>query len=122
MLVKKSFILTALLAMSTFAVAKHYVAPPTSSTRGHVPVISDELMEKCVEVYNQAEWLVEELNNTYVNQYSSYEVNAYNQKVGQQQQLTDWFNRNCAGKQSYSACKAAQELNRKNGMPEQSCY
>lgn len=105
------------------AIASHYTAPPTSSTRGYVPVISDQQMEQCVEVYNQAKWLGEELDRTYVNQYSSYEVNAYNQKVvQQQQQMTNWFNQHCAGKQSYSACKAAQELNRKNGFPEQFCH
>lgn len=108
--------------MAHSVLANHYVAPPTSSTRGYVPVISDQLMEQCVEVYNQAKWLGEELDRTYVNQYSNYEVNAYNQKVAQQQQMSHWFNQNCAGKQSRSACKAAQELNRKNGLAEQSCY
>jgi hypothetical protein len=31
------------------------------------------------------------------------------------------FNRECAGKQSRAACKAAQKLNREKGLPESSC-
>lgn len=31
--------------------------PPSYSTHGYVPVISDALMEKCIETYNQAKWL-----------------------------------------------------------------
>lgn len=108
---------------SVISVAKrHYTAPPTSSTSGYIPVISDELMEKCVEIYNQAKWLGEELQNTYVNQYSQTSVNNYNNKVGQHQSMITWFNQNCAGKQSRSACEAARELNRKNGIETQSCY
>ncbi|QFR42873.1 hypothetical protein [Sulfurimonas xiamenensis] len=91
--------------------AREYVAPPTSSTRGSVPVISDEAMEKCVKIYNEAEWLGEKLNNTYVNQYDSAAVNNYNQKVNEHSRMINYFNQNCAGKQSYSAWKATQKLN-----------
>lgn len=122
MFVKNLTILTACLGFMSVAVAQRYTAPPTSSTTGYVPVISDQQMEQCVEIYNQAKWLDEELSRTSVNQYSSYKVNAYNQKADKHRQLTSWFNQNCAGKQSQSACKAAQELNRKNGLPTQSCY
>jgi stress protein, tellurium resistance protein terZ len=58
---------------------------------------------------------------TYVNEYSSYEVESYNQKVRTHTYMIDWYNLNCAGKQSYSACKVAQELNREKGLPTQSC-
>ncbi|MFZ7307617.1 hypothetical protein ACLSY1_05685 [Avibacterium avium] len=122
MLVKK-LILTVCSLLASIAIAnQHYTAPPTSSTYGHVPVISDEQMEKCVEIYNQAKWLGEELQNTYVNQYSQASVDSYNNKVGQHQSMITWFNQNCAGKQSRSACEAARELNRKNGIETQSCY
>lgn len=122
MFAKKWLFVTACLCSSTVFSQPHYTMPPSSSTSGYVPVISDAEMERCVEVYNQAKWLGEELEQTVVNQYSSYEVNAYNQKVSQHSQMTDWFNQYCAGKQSYSACKAAQELNRKNGIATQSCH
>ena len=79
-------------------------------------------MEQCVKIYNQAKWLGEELKNTYVDRYSQASVNNYNGKVNQHQQMTNWFNQNCAGKQSRSACEAARELNRKNGIKTQSCY
>lgn len=99
-----------------------YVIPPTSSTSGYVPVISDEMMEQCVKVYNQSQWLSEELNGTYVDSYSQYSVNDYNEKANRVNSMINWFNINCAGKQSYSACKAAQKLNREKGLPEQPCY
>ncbi len=122
MVTKKLILLSiGLISINTMA-NQHYIAPPTSSTMGHVPVISDEQMEKCVEIYNQAKWLGDSLQNTYVDQYSSASVNAYNQKVAQHSQMINWFNQNCAGKQSRSACEAAMELNRKNGIPTQSCY
>lgn len=110
-----------LLLISATAFSQSYKAPPTSSTNGYVPVISDELMEQCVRTYNEAEWLAQEINNTPVNQYDSYSVNSYNEKVNQHRQMTNWFNQNCAGKQSYSACKTANELNRQNGLPESPC-
>lgn len=118
---KATVILISLFSVTAFA-QNYYKAPPTSSTTGYVPVISDELMEQCVEIYNQAEWLEEELNNTYVDQYSQASVNHYNSKVNQLRQLSNWFNQNCAGKQSRSACEAAKELNRKNGIEHQRCY
>lgn len=123
MLVKKLTFFTACSLLAGFTMAnQYYTAPPTSSTRGHVPVISDAQMEQCVEIYNQAKWLGEELQNTYVDQYSQVSVNNYNNKVDQHQQMTHWFNQNCAGKQSRSACEAARELNRKKGIETQSCY
>jgi hypothetical protein len=92
-------------------VAKEYVVPPTSSTFSSVPVISDEAMEACVKLYNEAEWLNEEIGNINVNQYSQESVNAYNSKVNQHSSMTSRFNNECAGKQSESARKAAQKLN-----------
>ena len=78
-------------------------------------------MKECVKIYNKALAIERALNSTFVNRYSSEEVNLYNQNVRMYSQLIDWFNANCAGKQSYSACKVAQELNRQRGLPEQSC-
>lgn len=118
---KSMLLLSAFFSVSDFA-QHYYKAPPTSSTTGYVPVISDELMKLCVDRYNQAEWLSEEINNTYVDQYSQASVNNYNAKVHQYRQLENWFNQNCAGKQSRSACEAARELNRQNGIEHQSCY
>ena len=45
------------LLFTSASFAKEYVAPPSSSTHGSVPVISDAAMEKCVKIYNEAKWL-----------------------------------------------------------------
>lgn len=119
---KKLIFLSACFVTTNVLANQHYIAPPTSSTRGYVPVISDAQMQQCVEIYNQAKWLGNSLRNTYVDQYSNTSVNAYNQQVARHSQMIDWFNQNCAGKQSRSACETAIELNRKNGMATQSCY
>ncbi|OOR99714.1 hypothetical protein B0187_02580 [Haemophilus paracuniculus] len=111
-----------LLFISTTALSQSYKAPPTSSTSGYVPVISDELMEQCVRIYNEADWLQNDLSQTSVNQYSQYEVNQYNQNIAKLNQLTNWFNQNCAGKQSRSACETAKKLNQQAGLSHQSCY
>lgn len=99
-----------------------YKQPPSASSYGYVPTISDEMMQECVRVYNEAENLQNSLNSTSVNRYSAYEVNEYNAKVRRASQMIDWFNANCAGKQSYSACMATMELNKKAGLPYQNCY
>lgn len=98
-----------------------YVEPPSDPTFSHVPVISDEQMELCVKVYNESTWLSEELNYSHVNVYSEREVNEYNRKANDVNSMNEWFNRNCAGKQSRSACEAAQKLNREKGLPVQPC-
>ena len=77
-----------------------YLVPPSSSTYGSVPTISDEQMEQCIRVYTRIE-------RTKYSRDMSTEI--------------DWFNRNCAGKQSYSACQKANEMNRQQGLPEQPC-
>jgi len=105
-------IILGVLFISSLIYARTYEVPPTSSTRSSVPVISDEKMEECVKLYNKAKWLGDEINSMYVNQYDSSSVNTYNKKVKQQQAMTRKFNAECAGKQSYSAWKAAQKLNR----------
>lgn len=107
----KSSIVFIILIMVCSLSANEYVTPPTTSTRGSVPVISDAEMEKCVKIYNEAKWLSERLNNSYVNQYDSAAVNNYNSQVQKHSQMINYFNQNCAGKQSYSAWKAAQKLN-----------
>ncbi|MCR1837211.1 hypothetical protein E5343_06220 [Rodentibacter caecimuris] len=119
---KKLIFLTACFFTANAIANQHYTAPPTSSTSGYVPVISDKQMEQCVEIYNQAKWLGDSLRTTRVDQYSSASVNSYNQQVTKHSKMINWFNQNCAGKQSHSACKATMELNRKNGIPTQSCH
>lgn len=98
-----------------------YVEPPSDTTYSHVPVISDEEMELCVKVYNETIWISDELNYNNVNVYSETEVSEYNKKANHVNKMTEWFNQNCAGKQSRSACEAAQKLNREKGLPVQSC-
>lgn len=112
------------LALSNPAVAnqgRSYTMPPSHSTYGYASVISDEDMKKCVELYNQAKWLSEELDKMQVNEYSESSVNAYNEKAAKGNLLVNQFNRLCAGKQSESACAQANALNRENGLPEVPC-
>jgi hypothetical protein len=98
-----------------------YKVPPTSTTRGHVPVMSDAQSKQCVKLYNEAQWLYEELGREVVDQYSKASVDNYNRKVNEHTAMTNNFNRDCAGKQSLSACKKAQELNKEKGLPYQQC-
>ena len=100
------------LFVNSLIYAKTYEVPPTSSTRGSVPVISDIEMEECVKLYNKAKWMGEEINSMYVNQYDGNSVNNYNNKVRKHSSMIRRFNVECAGKQSYSAWKAAQKLNK----------
>ena len=73
--------LIAILFFSSFALqAREYVVPPTSSA-GSAGVISDEAMEQCVILYNEANWLSEELDVTPVDNYSQASINSYNSKV-----------------------------------------
>lgn len=76
-----------------------YEVPPSSSTFGYAPVISDRQVEECVRVYNNI--LRMERN------YSS-SVSQYNNSV-------DWYNNNCAGKQSQSAYESTNRRQQKNG-------
>lgn len=98
-----------------------YMMPPSHSTYGSAMVISDEDMKKCVELYNQAKWLQEELEKMPVNMYSESSVNAYNEKAKKGNALVSQFNRLCAGRQSESACAQTNALNREKGLPEVSC-
>mgnify|MGYP003087415944 CR=1 FL=1 len=84
----KRLILLITYFITTNVDANHYYSTPlASSTHGYVPVISDALMEKCVETYNQAKWLGDSLQNAYVNQYSVKSVNDYNEKVTKHSQM-----------------------------------
>ena len=105
-------IILGVLFVSFLVYARTYEVPPTSSTRGSVPVISDKKMEECVKLYNKAKWLGDEINSMYVNQYDNNSVNNYNNKVRRHSAMIRKFNAECAGKQSYSAWKAAQKLNK----------
>lgn len=98
-----------------------YTTPPSARSYGHVPVISDEMMQKCVEVYNQAKWLKDELSAKQYSLNSNEAVQDYNNKVNEVNSLSNWFNQNCAGKQSRSACEAANKLNKQQGLPTQDC-
>lgn len=94
--------------------ARQYEVPPSSSTMGSVPTISDEAMERCVELYNEIKWLNEDIANQVVDSYSQNSINSYNAKIDKHNRMQDSFNRNCAGKQSESARKMAEKLNRQN--------
>lgn len=96
---------------SVSAQGRVYKAPPSTSTSINVPYISDEAMERCVKLYNEAEWLQDKINVTQVDRYSSESVNSYNSNVNRHTQMIERFNRDCAGKQSESAYKAARKLN-----------
>ncbi|MDO9619074.1 MAG: hypothetical protein Q7J43_15520 [Pseudomonas sp.] len=111
------FIFTA----SSTLIAQNYVIPPTSSTRNHVPVISDEKMEQCVKLYNESVWLSEKIAGTQVDSYSQQSVGNYNGMVNKHSEMTSKFNAECAGKQSRSACEAARKLNIEQGLPYQDC-
>ena len=109
---KKTLILgmtSSLLSFNLFAAI--YEVPPSSSTRNHVPVISDKDMERCVKIYNESEWLLKKINDTYVDRYDKNSVNSYNEMVDKHTEKTNFFNNNCAGKQSQSAYEAAKRLN-----------
>lgn len=99
-----------------------YVSPPTQVSSGYVPVISDEQMEKCVKMYNEAKWIQDELSRSSIDMNSNKSVDNYNLKVRKVNDMINWFNANCAGKQSRSACEAANKLNLERGLPTQSCH
>lgn len=98
-------------AMTTIALAQVYEVPPSTTTRTHVPVISDYAMEQCVKLYNEAKWLNQSIERMYVDQYSQSSVNSYNSAVERHSRMISQFNQECAGKQSKSAYEAAQKLN-----------
>ena len=92
--------------------AQVYVAPPSSTTSGSVPWISDNAMEACVVLYNETKWFKDEIQRTPVDNYSQTSVNNYNKKINKHSGMIAEFNRSCAGKQSKSAYEAAQRLSR----------
>ncbi len=96
------------------ALSQTYEVPPSSSTYSHVPYISDEAMKQCIILYNKAKWLADEARSEHVDQYNQASVNAYNEKVKRHASMINYFNANCAGKQSESAYRAAQELNKRS--------
>lgn len=97
-----------------------YKVPP-SHYGSYGYVISDEEMQKCVELYNQAIWLIDEVESMHVDRYSEASVNAYNEKAEQANALMRKFNAKCADRASESACKEANKLNREKGLPEVDC-
>lgn len=107
--------------LPSVAAQSTYKIPPSASTLGSVAVISDEKMEECVELYNRAEWLGEKIEAQEVDRYSEESVESYNNEVSKHSALIKQFNLECAGKQSRSACEAAQKLNREKGLRVTSC-
>ena len=89
-----------------------YEVPISSnSIATNIPEISDDGMVQCIEIFNEAKWLKEELDNVQVNISLPESVNAYNSKASHYSQLADYFNINCAGKQSEPAVRVTQKLN-----------
>lgn len=121
----KLLLMVVLCSLVTFSYvsfsAQQYREPPSESTFSHVPVISDEKMEACVELYNEAEWIRDKLSSTHVDVYDEEAVDSYNAEVEKHSMMISTFNRDCAGKQSVSACKAAQKLNREKGLEVTPC-
>ena len=105
-----------LVFFGTTAFCMDYEVPPSRSTSSYVPYISDKEMERCVEIYNKAKWLSDEVDRTVVNKYDQNAVDSYNSKINHYSKMIDYFNKNCAGKQSESAYRAAQELNKKKKL------
>lgn len=91
--------------------AETYQIPPSERTGSNVPYISDKAMERCVQLYNEAKWLQNEIGAIRVDRYSQSSVDNYNKKVAEHSRMISDFNQGCAGKQSESAYKAAQKLN-----------
>jgi len=108
-IISNFIIVSIFISQSLFAV--QYQTPPSSSASGSGSVISDAAMEECVKLYNKAKWLMEDIDRTQVDSYNQSSVNSYNKKVNRHGSMIKSFNRDCAGKQSYSAHKAAQRLN-----------
>jgi len=109
-------LLLSFMCISSNTFSRDYEIPPTSTTSANVPWIPDAEMELCVKKYNEAKWLAEEIDRTAVNKYSQASIDAYNSKITRHSQMTDYFNRNCAGKQSKSAYRAAQKLNQQQNQ------
>ena len=115
---KKSMLLIFCHSFTTSAISapqnRDYEIPPISSTSADVPYISDEETERCVEIYNKANWLEEEIQEIQVDSYSQESVDAYNSKIKELSKKSNYFNKYCAGKQSESAYRATQKLNQEN--------
>ncbi len=93
---------------------RNYQAPPSTQTNVTVPYIAEADMAQCVQIYNEAIWLKEELDKVQVNLSQPASVESYNSKVSLYSQKADYFNLICAGKNSEQAVEAAQHLNQKN--------
>lgn len=104
-------IMMSFVCMSANVFAREYEIPPVHTTGADVPWITDAAMEQCVKLYNEAKWLEEEIDRTFVDRYSQESVDAYNNKIAIHSRMIDDFNGGCAGKESESAHKAAQKLN-----------
>ena len=54
---------------------------------------------------------MDEIDQIQVNQYNQLSVDNYNSKVSRHSKMINSFNKDCAGKQSESAYRAAKKLN-----------
>lgn len=92
------------------AISLTYEIPP-SIAASYAPYISDSAMEQCVRLYSKSKWLMDEIDQIQVNQYNQLSVDNYNSKVSRHSKMINSFNKDCAGKQSESAYRAAKKLN-----------
>lgn len=97
---------------------KVYVVPPSSSISSPTgpPSISDEEAKVCVELYNEAQWLEEDIEQSVnaVDRSDKNAVNAHNAKISDYRNMINKYNQDCAGKHSGSAQDATDELNQNN--------
>ncbi len=96
---------TIITASSTLAeTAKKYEVPPSNSTGSlSVPSVSEEALKKCIVLYNEANWLADEIDATEVDRYNQASVDSYNAKITRHRNMMNTFNSDCAGKRSRSA-------------------
>jgi len=101
--------------LTSHAQQRTYEVPPSSNVvNGSIPGISDKDMKKCVEIYNEAAWLKNELNNSKVDLAQPGQVESYNYQASLYSQMADYYNNNCAGKQSNLAHDVVQQLNQQS--------
>ena len=116
--INKAVYAAILLSMAAPGIAsaedKIYEVPPSSVTSSSAPYISDYKMEQCVRLYNEIKWLGEDIKRKQTNVYTKSSIAVYNDLVDRHSSMVEKFNCDCAGRQSESAYKAAQKLNKEN--------
>jgi hypothetical protein len=120
----KIIIMTAKLSVVAFAVSifpllassalgQTYKVPPSNNTSSYPQSISDDEMKRCVALFNEKEWLYEEIerDRPQVDRYSPASVDAFNNQVETFNSMNSDYDENCEGKNSESAEEQTQELN-----------